>query len=240
MTRGSRMKRIRRSILSRIELPILLAGLALAGALWSFMELVEIARASTPHDLDMRILLAFRVEGHPDTPIGPPWLEDAVRDITALGSVSVLVLIVAAVFIYFLLVGQGGTALFVFLAVASGQILSSWMKVGVSRPRPELVSHLAAETSMSFPSGHAMLSAVTYLTLGALATRVLPGRVTRAYVLLLAVFVTLMVGASRVYLGVHWPSDVLAGWCAGFAWALSWWLVARLPWRRLFPGDHNR
>lgn len=210
-----------------IELDILLACLAIAAGLWALIELTELALVA-PHHFDTRILLAFRQPGHTNVPIGPPWLEGAVRDITALGSVSVLVLIVAATVIYFLLVGKGRTALFIFFAVASGQVLSSLLKIGISRPRPELVSHLATETSMSFPSGHAMLSTVTYLTLGTLAARFLRGRVTRAYVLSLAVLVTLMVGVSRVYLGVHWPSDVLAGWCAGFVWALLCWLMARL------------
>jgi undecaprenyl-diphosphatase len=220
-----------------IEIDILLAGLAIAGALWAFMELAEVARDSAPHAFDTAILLAFRQPGHPDLPIGPAWLEGAVRDITALGSTSVLVLIVAAAVVYFFLIRRPRTALFMLCAVVSGQVLSSLLKLEVDRPRPELVSHLVTETSLSFPSGHAMLSAITYLTLGALAARFLPGRVTRIYVLSLAVLVTLMVGASRVYLGVHWPSDVLAGWCAGFAWAMLWWLAARLLQRRGSVGD---
>jgi undecaprenyl-diphosphatase len=215
-----------------IEIDILLGGLAIAGALWAVVELAEIARATTPHAFDTAILLAFRQPGHPDLPIGPPWLEGAVRDVTALGSTVVLVLVVAALVIHFFLLGRARTAFFVLCAVGSGQVLSSLLKAGVDRPRPDLVSHLVTETSLSFPSGHAMLSAVTYLTLGALAARFLPGRVTRVYVLALAVLVTLTVGVTRVYLGVHWPSDVLAGWCAGFAWAMLWWLAARLLQRR--------
>ena len=125
----------------------------------------------------------------------------------------------------------GLTAFFIFLAVAGGQVLSSLLKAGIDRPRPELVSHLVNETSLSFPSGHAMLSAVTYLTLGALAARFLPGRTTKIYVLSLAVLTTLLVGISRIYLGVHWPSDVLAGWCAGFVWAMLCWLTAQ-AWQR--------
>jgi undecaprenyl-diphosphatase len=230
MTGG--MKKAGRAVLDRVEFPVLLAGLAIAGALWAVVELAEVARDTAPHALDTAILLAFRQPGHPDLPIGPAWLEGAVRDITALGSTAVLVLIVAAAVVHFFLVRQPRTALFVLCAVLSGQVLSSLLKFGVDRPRPELVSHLVTETSLSFPSGHAMLSAVTYLTLGALAAGFLPGRVTRIYILFLAVLVTLMVGVSRVYLGVHWPSDVLAGWCAGFAWAMLWWLAARLLQRR--------
>jgi len=131
------------------------------------------------------------------------------------------------VIFYLLLAGEGKAALFIFAAVAGGQVLSSLLKLGVDRPRPDLVSHLAEVYTLSFPSGHAMLSAVTYLTLGSLLARVLPGRVLKTYVLAVAVIATLLVGISRVYLGVHWPSDVLAGWCAGSAWAMLCWLVSR-------------
>ncbi|WP_421915229.1 phosphatase PAP2 family protein [Mesorhizobium sp.] len=231
------MKTTARTLINWIEFPVLLAGSIIAGALWGFEELMEVARATTPHAFDTEILLAFREPGQPNNPIGPPWLEGAVRDITSLGSASVLVLITAAVIIYLLLVRRWGTALFMFVAVAGGQVLSSLLKFGIDRPRPELVSHLVNETSLSFPSGHAMLSAVTYLTLGSLAARFLHGRTTKIYVLALAVLTTLLVGVSRIYLGVHWPSDVLAGWCAGFAWAMLCWLVARALQRRKVVDD---
>ncbi|MGX5831645.1 phosphatase PAP2 family protein [Mesorhizobium sp. 43Arga] len=222
------MKDTASTLLNRIEFPVLLAGLIIAGGLWGFVELTEVARATAPHAFDTEILLAFRQVGQPGIPIGPSWLEGAMRDITSLGSASVLVLITTATILYLLLIRRPGTALLIFVAVAGGQVLSSLLKVGVDRPRPELVSHLVSVTSLSFPSGHAMLSAVTYLTLGSLAARFLHGRATKIYVLSLAVLTTVLVGVSRIYLGVHWPSDVLAGWCAGFAWAMLCWLVARL------------
>lgn len=231
------MKNTANALLNRLEFPVLLAGLVIAGGLWGFEELMEVARATTPHAFDTEILLAFRQPGQPGIPIGPSWLEGAMRDITSLGSASVLVLITAASIIYLLLIRRPATALLIFVAVAGGQVLSSLLKVGVDRPRPELVSHLVSETSLSFPSGHAMLSAVTYLTLGSLAARFLPGRTTKVYVLSLAVLTTLLVGVSRIYLGVHWPSDVLAGWCAGFAWAMLCWLAARLLQRRKVVSD---
>jgi len=216
----------------RIELSVLAAGVIIAGGLWGFIEMAEIARQTSAHGLDTEILLAFREPGRPDDPLGPPWLEEAVRDITGLGSMVVLVMVTAAAIFYLLLVRRGREALMVLLAVGGGQVLSSLLKLGIDRPRPELVSHLVHVQTLSFPSGHAMMSAVTYLTLGVMIAGITPGRITKAYVLFIAVLITLMVGVSRVYLGVHWPSDVLAGWCAGFAWAMLCWLVARRFMRR--------
>jgi undecaprenyl-diphosphatase len=223
----------------RIEFNVLLAGLVIAGGLWGFVELLEVARATTPHSFDRDILLAFRTAGNPNDPIGPLWVEEAMRDLTALGSTSVLMFIVLSVYVYLLLAGRAKTALFIFFSIAGGQLLSSLLKLGVDRPRPDLVSHLAEVYTLSFPSGHAMLSAVTYLTLGSLLARVLPGRLLKSYVLAVAVIATLLVGISRVYLGVHWPSDVLAGWCAGSAWAMLCWLISRRVLPRAQTGEAN-
>ena len=125
-----------------------------------------------------------------------------------------------------MLARQRGAARLVAVSVGGGTALSSLLKLGFARPRPDLVPHAVEVYTASFPSGHAMLSAVTYLTLAALLARVQPRRRLRIYVLALAVLTSLLVGASRVYLGVHWPSDVAAGWCVGAAWALLCWLAA--------------
>ncbi len=117
-------------------------------------------------------------------------------------------------------------AVLVLVAIGGGTALSTLFKLGFERPRPDLVPHAVEVYTASFPSGHAMLSAVTWLTLGALLMRVEPRRRVKAYVLAMAVLTTLLVGASRIYLGVHWPTDVLAGWCIGAAWALICWLAA--------------
>jgi undecaprenyl-diphosphatase len=105
-------------------------------------------------------------------------------------------------------------------------LLSTLLKMGFDRPRPDLVPHGALVYTASFPSGHATLSAVVYLTLGALLARVQPRLVLKLYLLGLAILLTVMVGVSRVYLGVHWPTDVLAGWAVGAAWALLCWATA--------------
>ncbi|MCX7305574.1 MAG: phosphatase PAP2 family protein [Hyphomicrobiales bacterium] len=210
-----------------MQFSVLLAGVVVAGGLWGFIEMAEVARDATPHAFDTQIMLAFREAGRPDNPVGPPWLEEAVRDITSLGSMVVLVLVTASAVFYLLLIGWRRQALVVLVAVGGGQAISSLLKIGVDRPRPDLVSHLVNVQTLSFPSGHAMMAAVTWLTLGSMLAGIVPGRASRIYVLCVAIFVTLLVGLSRVYLGVHWPSDVLAGWCAGFAWAMLCWLVAR-------------
>jgi undecaprenyl-diphosphatase len=111
------------------------------------------------------------------------------------------------------------------VAIAGGMLLSPVLKLGFDRPRPDLVPHEVLVYSASFPSGHALQAAVVYLTLGALLARVQPHRRLKGYVLMVSVVLMLLVGSTRVYLGVHWPTDVLAGWAAGAAWAILWWLI---------------
>ena len=157
-------------------------------------------------------------------------MELGVSDVTALGGYIVLTFLVVSVVVYLLVIGKWRNAVMVSGASVSGVFLSELLKVQFGRPRPELVPQLAEVHSLSFPSGHAMLSAVIYLTLGALLARFHKRKRERALIMVYAVLVTMMVGASRVYLGVHWPTDVLAGWALGAAWAAVWWLVA---WRFL-------
>ena len=157
-----------RQLWKRMEFSVLLAGIIIAVGLWSFQELAEVARDTNAHDFDTGILLALREPGRPDDPIGPVWLEGAVRDITSLGSMAVLLLVTLGAVIYLLMIRRRFEALLVLFTVAGGQMLSSLLKLGIDRPRPELVSHLADVQTLSFPSGHAMLSAVVYLTLGSL------------------------------------------------------------------------
>lgn len=175
---------------------------------------------------DESILLALREPGDPANPIGPVWFEHAVADITALGGYVILTLLVVGVAIYLLANGKRGTALLVVGAVGSGTLLSEGLKLGFARPRPDLVAHLAEVQSASFPSGHAMVSAIAYLTLGVLLARAHERRRTKILVMTYAITLTLLIGLSRIYLGVHWPTDVLAGWALGAAWSALWWLAA--------------
>jgi undecaprenyl-diphosphatase len=218
MTAWSRLSRLGRSA----PWLLLLFGLSAALVLM-FGRLTEEVIEGDADAFDRNIIGWFRDSGHV---VGPPWLQDGMRDITALGSFSVLVLILALVLGYLLAARLYSAALFLFGAVASGQILSTLLKVVIDRSRPELLVESPIVHSASFPSGHAMLSAVTYLTLGALLTRIVEGTALKAYCLTAAGVLTMLVGISRVYLGAHWPSDVLAGWCVGSAWALLCWGIA--------------
>lgn len=205
----------------------LIAIILAAAAAWGFIAILEDVLEGETRGVDEAIILAFRVPGDPSDPIGPPWLEEAVRDITALGSAPVLVIAVLAVVGFLALAKAWRPAIFTLAASGGGLILSSLLKYTVDRPRPDLVPHGNLVYTSSFPSGHSMMSAVVYLTLAALVTRLIQRKRLKGYALGVAVILTLLVGVSRVYLGVHWPSDVLAGWAAGAAWALGCWMLAR-------------
>jgi undecaprenyl-diphosphatase len=203
-----------------------------AGLTIAFGQIAEEVLEGDSTAFDRTLLLALRNPADLSDPLGPPWLEEAARDITALGSYSVLGLVVGAVAIYLVMIRRRAAALWLLASVVGGAALSSVLKIGFDRPRPDIVAHVARVFTMSFPSGHAALSAVVYLTLGALLANSAGSRVQRAYFLTLALLLTMLVGITRIYLGVHYPTDVLAGWCFGAAWAilccLGWfWLESR-------------
>lgn len=212
--------------LGRHELGILLAMGGLAAGIWMFAALADEVMEGDTRKLDRTLLLALR-SARDLKPLGPPAVQDAARDITALGSITVLGLITGGVSLFLALSGKNHMALFVCGSVGSGALVSILLKDLFERPRPDLVPHAAYVSTSSFPSGHSMLSALTYLTLGALLARSQERKLLKAFFILGAVFLTVLVGISRVYLGVHWPTDVLAGWTAGAVWALFCWLLAR-------------
>lgn len=177
--------------------------------------------------LDERILMAMRVPGNPEQPIGPAWVEESFRDFTGLGGVGVLGLLTAATLGYLWLLGMRRAALYLIVAIGGGLLVSLALKAGFHRPRPDLISHGSMVYTSSFPSGHSMLAAIVYLTGGAMLAVIHQRWAVRLYLLGCAVLATVLVGISRVYLGVHWPTDVLAGWAGGAAWAALCWLAAR-------------
>jgi undecaprenyl-diphosphatase len=210
-----------------LEMGMLLALLGLVGSVWAFSEVAdEVMDAETDH-FDATILRVFRQPGDLATGIGPKWMPTAVGDLTALGGTAVLTLIVLMVIAFLILRRKWASALLVLCASVGGTLLSTILKSFFQRQRPSVVPHLTEVTSLSFPSGHSMLSAVIYLTLGAILARTTKDRKVKAFFMLTALFLTVLVGATRVYLGVHFPTDVLAGWCAGTTWALLCVMVAR-------------
>jgi undecaprenyl-diphosphatase len=218
------LQNIVRLALSEIGATIAL-GITAFGVL-AFALIADETLEGETRGFDESILLALREPGDPTNPIGPAWLEHALLDITALGGYVILSMLVIGVAIYLIAAGKRGTALLVVGAVGSGTLLSETLKLGFARPRPDLVAHLAEVQSASFPSGHAMISAIAYLTLGVLLTRAHKQRRTKIIIMSYAILLTLMIGLSRIYLGVHWPTDVLAGWALGAAWSSLWWLGA--------------
>jgi undecaprenyl-diphosphatase len=208
------------------ELSMVASLLVVAGGMWLFLGIADEVREGELEAIDRQILLLFRDPADPAATLGPAWLDEAMRDLTALGSVVVLATITLAAAVYLVLAGKRHAALFLLVAIGGGIALGFALKTFFERPRPDLVAHAARVFTASFPSGHSMMAAVTYLTLGTLLARVEPRRRLKLYLIGLAVLVSLAVGISRVYLGVHWPSDVIAGWALGASWAMLCWAVA--------------
>jgi undecaprenyl-diphosphatase len=170
--------------------------------------------------LDEALLLVFREANDQATLVGPPWLEEMMRDFTGLGGVGFLTLITSSVIGFLLIARKPKAALAVALAIGSGLVISTLLKAGFDRPRPDLVPHLSLVYTSSFPSGHSMMTATVTLTLGTMLAQIFGKKRLRIYVLSICILITILVGVSRVYLGVHWPTDVLAGWLVGAAWAV--------------------
>jgi undecaprenyl-diphosphatase len=195
-------------------------------AVWSFAELADDAVPGNYLEQEAKILRAFRHSDDLSRGLGPPVVESVVRDLTALGSETVLTLVVALVVGFLFLRRRKRAAWLILAATLSGMVVGSVLKNVFHRSRPQIVPHLTEVTSLSFPSGHSMMSSVVYLTLGALLAQTMARRREKIYIVTAAVSLTVLVGLSRVYLGVHYPSDVAAGWAAGVAWALLFWAIA--------------
>jgi len=218
--------------IGRHELGSVLSLFVLALGAWAFAEVVDEVGEGETQGVDRALLLALRNGADLADPRGPPWLEEIGRDLSALGGVAILSLLSIAAVGYLLILRKPRAAAFVGSSVLGALLLSMALKGVFDRPRPDVVPHLSHALSSSFPSGHAMLSTAVYLTLGALLARLHSSLVLKAYVLLWALLLAFLVGVSRVYVGVHWPTDVLGGWAAGAAWAALCWIIARTLQRR--------
>jgi undecaprenyl-diphosphatase len=222
------MRRFLKAIIARVETVSLILWILTAGAIWGFFNIAGEVGEGETLAIDRHILLALRNPADPSDPIGPRGLEEAMRDVTGLGGVTVLTLVTIVATLALLFHGKRRRAAMTMPAKIAAQVSATLLKDLYDRPRPDLVPHGSFVYSASFPSGHSTLAAATYLTLATMIASLEPKARTKALVYIVAGLVTVSVGFSRVYLGVHWPSDVLAGWTLGAAWALLGWISLRL------------
>jgi len=201
--------------------------LFLAIACWVLFAISDTVLDGKSMRFDPWLLRALRSPGDPSILIGPRWLGIVVRDATALGGFFCLILFTMISAGYLWLDRKRSLALFLVLSAGSGYLASSLLKRFFDRPRPTIVPHLDEVSSSSFPSGHSMNSAVIYLTLGIILAASTQNRIIKRYVIGVALLLTAIVGMSRVFLGVHYPSDVIAGWIVGLIWALGCSVCAR-------------
>jgi undecaprenyl-diphosphatase len=199
--------------------------LTIAVLLFAFGLVAQEVSEGESMTFDRDVMFALRNPANPSVPVGPVWLQETARDVTSLGSTIVLGIITFAVVGYLFLARRSAVAWLMLSAVLGGVALNNLLKFAFARPRPDFVTHAARVFTTSFPSGHATLSAITYLTVGALLARIHPSLAIRIYLMLVAVFLILLIGMSRIYLGVHYPTDVLGGWCVGAAWAMGCWVL---------------
>lgn len=208
--------------------PRVLAGLALAvGGIWAILLLGGEVREGETGAFDRRILLDLRVPGQPHLPIGPPWLQDVMRDVTALGSSTMVILVTSLAVAALAFHRHRRRAIVLALVMVSAQGCDELLKGLYGRARPDFALIGVYSYAQSFPSGHSSASAALWLSLATIAASFEPTWGRKAFWFVVAVIIVLGVGLSRIYLGVHWPTDVLAGWMLGAGWALGGWLAWR-------------
>lgn len=189
----------------RLETWILMSALTISVLLFAFGLIAQEVSEGELLTFDKSVMPALRNPANPSIPIGPPWLQEAARNITSLGSTTVLGIISLAVVGYLFLARIPAEAWLILGAVLGGIALNNLLKFAST------------------------LSAITYLTIGALLAQTHSSFTIRLYFMSLAAFLTVLVALTRIYLGVHFPTDVLGGWCIGAAWAMGCWaLVAWL------------
>ena len=208
------------------EFVLLLAVAAVCGGVLTFAGVTDLVSEGELHEMEIRLMRDLRSAEDPSRPIGPPWLERWSKEITALGSGAVLSLMTLLVVGYLLIERLYASAMLVMVSVGGGTLLTAGLKRFFERDRPDVVPHLTDALFKSYPSGHSMMSSVVYLTLAVLLARTMKRRRVKIYFVSAALFLSFLVGLSRVYLGVHYPTDVVAGWAGGTAWAVLCWLAA--------------
>lgn len=210
---------------TRPETRTLLILIICSGLLLLFVELTENVMLGGTASVDQTLLLVMREAGDIDDPLGPGWFEETARDFTALGGIPILLTLTLVTASYLLMHDRPRSATFLVVTAVTSVAVSTALKEVFDRPRPDLVDQGTRVYTSSFPSAHAMLSAAMYLAFATLLAQAEVRRRNKVSILLFAAMLIAVVGLSRIYLGVHWPTDVLAGWTAGSAWTLMCWLV---------------
>jgi undecaprenyl-diphosphatase len=231
MTADQTVTFFRRALrIARTEIAAVSALFIIALGVMTFVELADDMTEADGQAFDQSVLAWVQpVAGEPR---GPWWMKEAAADLTSLGGISVLALFATIAIVFLLIHRKRLSALLLVVGLAGGVALSEGLKAIFERERPPAPFQAVETLNASFPSGHALLATVFYLSLGVMLTRAFPRRHVKAFVLGAAMLIALLIGTTRVYLGAHWASDVLAGWSVGAAWAMALWLVAYAVERR--------
>ena len=211
--------------LKLFEPVVLLAMMLLIFMVMGFTEVADDVMEGDTHGIDTALLMMMRDGNDPQNAGGPPWVEEMMRDVSGMGGILILSFVSLGAAAYLFMRGKIGQGVYLLGTVAVGTLLSNILKAGFDRPRPDLVPHGSYTFTGSFPSGHSMMAAIVYLSVGVLLARAHDNIKLKIYFIALSVILTVAIGISRVYLGVHWPSDVLAGWMAGCAFALTFYML---------------
>lgn len=231
MSKGKGRLGLIKGRLQNVEIKVLITALLVIFSLWIFFVVANAVSAGTTQKLDIRIIEYFRNSAD-NSPAGPTWLPDAMKEITSLGGGTILTIISLVVFFYLRIQKKYHEFYLMLAAVIGGTIISFGLKEMFGRERPDAVFRLVDVASLSFPSGHSMMSAVVYLTLAVLVSRIQKQRKLKIYIIAVAIFLTFIIGMSRVYLGVHYPTDVIGGWTIGIVWAALCWIIVNYTEKR--------
>jgi undecaprenyl-diphosphatase len=216
---------------THIDLVVVIALFGVTALVFGFVELADDVSEGEV-TFEHALIFALREASTPDDPVGRGWIQQMWLNITALGSVTIVLLFSTIVVGYLAMLGEWRTAGVVVGGIVGAMLTSTLLKGVFDRPRPDIVPHMVDVASASFPSGHSLVSAVVYPTLGSLLTRLVEHWRLKIYFLAVAMLLTVLIGVSRIYLGVHYPTDVLAGWMLGLGWGIVCWLVLRTLQRR--------
>jgi undecaprenyl-diphosphatase len=210
---------IRVLTVARTEIAALAALFVVAGGVLTFVELADDMTEADGIAFDSHILALMRpYADDPGRPWGPWWLKEAAADLTSLGGISVLGLFALIVIVFLLSQRKWLSSLLLVVGLAGGVALSEGLKAVFERARPPAAMQAVETINASFPSGHALLSTVFYLTVAVMLTRAFPRERFKVFVLGVGILMALLVGLTRIYLGAHWATDVFGGWILGGTW----------------------